>query len=121
MAATNRSRPGVNPKPLVRLDSLEADVSDKRTVYTAKYTFFSAGHEIADEAEWQQLRSNILAGDLSGLWEDHVDTFEFYFESGQPIFLSHSELMICASYNAAMPLQAEEFTLPRALRFGTEL
>ena len=110
---------GVNPKPLVRLDSLEADVSDERTVYTAKYTFFSAGHEIADEAEWQQLRSNILAGDLSGLWEDHVDTFEFYFESGQPIFLSHSELMICASYNAAMPLQAEEFTLPRALRFGT--
>ena len=110
---------GVNPKPLVRLDSLEADVSDERTVYTAKYTFFSAGHEIADEAEWQQLRSNILAGDLSGLWEDHVDTFEFYFESGQPIFLSHSELMICPSYNAAMPLQAEEFTLPRALRFGT--
>ena len=110
---------GVNPKPLVRLDSLEADVSDERTVYTAKYTFFSAGHEIADETEWQQLRSNILAGDLSGLWEDHVDTFEFYFESGQPIFLSHSELMICASYNAAMPLQAEEFTLPRALRFGT--
>lgn len=110
---------GVNPKPLVRLDSLEADVSDKRTVYTAKYTFFSAGHELADDAEWQQLRSNILAGDLSGLWEDHVDTFEFYFESGQPIFLSHSELMICASYNAAMPLQAEEFTLPRALRFGT--
>lgn len=109
---------GVNPKPFVRLDSLEADVSDERTVYTAKYTFFSAGHEIADEAEWQQLRSNILAGDLSGLWEDHVDTFEFYFESGQPIFLSHSELMICASYNAAMPLQAEEFTLPRALRFG---
>ena len=109
---------GVNPKPLVRLDSLEADVSDERTVYTAKYTFFSAGHEIADEAEWQQLRSNILAGDLSGLWEDHVDTFEFYFESGQPVFLSHSELMICASYNAAMPLQAEEFTLPRALRFG---
>lgn len=110
---------GVNPKPLVRLDSLEADVSDERTVYTAKYTFFSAGHELADDAEWQQLRSNILAGDLSGLWEDHVDTFEFYFESGQPIFLSHSELMICASYNAAMPLQAEEFTLPRALRFGT--
>lgn len=110
---------GVNPKPLVRLDSLEADVSDKRTVYTAKYTFFSAGHELADDAEWQQLRSNILAGDLSGLWEDHVDTFEFYFESGQPVFLSHSELMICASYNAAMPLQAEEFTLPRALRFGT--
>lgn len=109
---------GVNPKPLVRLDSLEADVSDERTVYTAKYTFFSAGHALADEAEWQQLRSNILAGDLSGLWEDHVDTFEFYFESGQPIFLSHSELMICASYNAAMPLQAEEFTLPRALRFG---
>ena len=26
--------------------------------------------------------------------------------------------MICASYNAAMPLQAEEFTLPRGLRFG---
>ena len=110
---------GVNPKPLVRLDLLEADVSDERTVYTAKYTFFSAGHEIADEAEWQQLQRNILAGDLSGLWEDHVDTFEFYFESGQPIFLSHSELMICASYNAAMPLQAGEFTLPRALRFGT--
>ena len=109
---------GVNPKPLVRLDSLEADVSDKRTVYTAKYTFFSAGHEIADEAEWQQLRANILAGDLSGLWEDHVDTFEFYFENGQPVFLSHSELMICASYNAAMSLQAGEFTLPRALRFG---
>lgn len=109
---------GVNPKPLVRLDSLEADVSDKRTVYTAKYTFFSAGHEIADEAEWQQLRSNILAGDLSGLWEDHVDTFEFYFESGQPVFLSHSELIICASYNQSMPLQAGEFTLPRALRFG---
>ncbi len=109
---------GVNPKPLVRLDSLEADVSDKRTVYTAKYTFFSAGHELADDAEWQQLRSNILAGDLSGLWEDHVDTFEFYFESGQPVFLSHSELMICASYNQSMPLQAEEFTLPRALRFG---
>lgn len=110
---------GVNPKPLVRLDSLEADVSDKRTVYTAKYTFFSVGHEIADEAEWQQLRSNILAGDLSGLWEDHVDTFEFYFENGQPIFLSHSELTICPSYNQSMPLQAEEFTLPRALRFGT--
>ena len=109
---------GVNPKPLVRLDSLEADVSDERTVYTAKYTFFSAGHALADEAEWQQLQRNILAGDLSGLWEDHVDTFEFYFDSGQPIFLSHSELMICASYNAAMPLQAEEFTLPRALRFG---
>ena len=110
---------GVNPKPLVRLDSLEADVSDERTVYTAKYTFFSAGHALADEAEWQQLRSNILAGDLSGLWEDHVDTFEFYFESGQPIFLSHSELMICPSYNQSMPLQAGEFTLPRALRFGT--
>lgn len=110
---------GVNPKPLVRLDSLEADVSDERTVYTAKYTFFSAGHEIADEAEWQQLRNNILAGDLSGLWEAHVDTFEFYFESGQPVFLSHSELMICPSYNQSTPLQAGEFTLPRALRFGT--
>ena len=109
---------GVNPKPLVRLDSLEADISDERTVYTAKYTFFSAGHEIADEAEWQQLRSNILAGDLSGLWEDHVDTFEFYFESGQPIFLSHSELEVCASYNQSTPLQAGEFTLPRGLRFG---
>lgn len=110
---------GVNPKPLVRLDSLEADVSDKRTVYTAKYTFFSAGHELADDAEWRQLQRNILAGDLSGLWEAHVDTFEFYFESGQPVFLSHSELMICPSYNSVMPLQAEEFTLPRALRFGT--
>lgn len=110
---------GVNPKPLVRLDSLEADVSDERTVYTAKYTFFSAGHELADEAEWQQLRSNILAGDLSGLWEHHVDTFEFYFESGQPIFLSHSELEVCPSYNQSTPLQAGEFTLPRALRFGT--
>ena len=109
---------GVNPKPLVRLDSLEADVSDKRTVYTAKYTFFSAGHELADDAEWRQLQRNILAGDLSGLWEDHVDTFEFYFESGQPVFLSHSELMICASYNQSTPLQAGEFTLPRALRFG---
>ncbi len=105
-------------KPLVRLDSLEADVSDDRTVYTAKYTFFSAGHEIADEAEWQQLRANILAGDLFGLQEAHVDTFEFYFDNGQPVFLSHSELMICASYNSAMPLQAEEFTLPHALRFG---
>lgn len=110
---------GVNPKPLVRLDSLEADVSDERTVYTAKYTFFSAGHEIADEAEWQQLRSNILAGDLSGLWMDHIGTFEFYFESGQPVFLSHSELEVCPSYNQSTPLQAGEFTLPRALRFGT--
>ena len=110
---------GVNPKPLVRLDSLEADVSDERTVYTAKYTFFSAGHELADEAEWQQLRSNILAGDLSGLWMDHIGTFEFYFESGQPVFLSHSELEVCASYNQSTPLQAGEFTLPRALRFGT--
>lgn len=110
---------GVNPKPLVRLDSLEADVSDERTVYTAKYTFFSAGHEIADETEWQQLRSNILAGDLSGLWMDHIGTFEFYFESGQPVFLSHSELEVCPSYNQSTPLQAGEFTLPRALRFGT--
>lgn len=110
---------GVNPKPLVRLDSLEADVSDERTVYTAKYTFFSAGHELADEAEWQQLRSNILAGDLSGLWMDHIGTFEFYFESGQPVFLSHSELEVCPSYNQSTPLQAGEFTLPRALRFGT--
>lgn len=110
---------GLNPKPLVRLDSLEADVSDERTVYTAKYTFFSAGHEIADEAEWRQLRSNILAGDLSGLWMDHIGTFEFYFESGQPVFLSHSELEVCASYNQSTPLQAGEFTLPRALRFGT--
>ena len=105
-------------KPLVRLDSLEADVSGERTVFTAKYTFFSAGHELADDAEWQQLRANILAGDLSGLRESHVDTFEFYLDNGQPVFLSHSELMICSSYNSSTPLQAEEFTLPRALRFG---
>ena len=111
---------GVNPKPLVRLDSLEADVSDKRTVYTAKYTFFSAGHEIADEAEWQQLRSNILAGDLSGLQLSHIDTFRFYFADGQPVFLEHRQLQPGTSedYDPDTPLQTDEFILPHGLRFG---
>lgn len=109
---------GVNPKPLIRLDALATDTSGSRTVFTVKYTFFSARHEIANDAEWQQLRANILAGDLSGLWEDHIDTVEFYFENGRPVFLSHKQLFVCAAYNPNTPLQDDEVTLPHGVRFG---
>ena len=81
-------------KPLVRLDSLEADISDEQTIYTMKLTFLDADHTI-DDKEWTALRAQVLSGDETGLLEAHVDTFEFRVSDGEPYFLSHREIMIC--------------------------
>ena len=81
-------------KPLVRLDSLEADVLDGETVYTMQLTFLTAEHPVED-AEWDALRAQILSGDETGLLEAHIDTYRFRFSGGEPYFLEHSELMIC--------------------------
>ena len=81
-------------KPLVRLDSLEADVLDGETVYTMQLTFLTAEHPVED-AEWDALRAQILSGDESGLLEAHIDTYRFRFSGGEPYFLEHNELMIC--------------------------
>ena len=81
-------------KPLVRLDSLEADVLDGETVYTMQLTFLTAEHPVED-AEWDALRAQILSGDETGLLESHIDTYRFRFSGGEPYFLEHNELMIC--------------------------
>ena len=81
-------------KPLVRLDSLEADVLDGKTVYTMQLTFLATEHPVGD-AEWETLRAQILSGDETGLLESHIDTYRFRFSGGEPYFLEHSELMIC--------------------------
>ena len=81
-------------KPLVRLDSLEADVLDGETVYTMQLTFLATEQPI-DDAEWEALRAQILSGDESGLLETHIDTYRFRFSDGEPYFLGHDELMIC--------------------------
>ena len=81
-------------KPLVRLDSLEADVLDGETVYTMQLTFLATEHPVGD-AEWETLRVQILSGDETGLLESHIDTYRFRFSGGEPYFLEHNELMIC--------------------------
>ena len=81
-------------KPLVRLDSLEADILDGETVYTMQLTFLATEHPVGD-AEWETLRAQILSGDETGLRESHIDTYRFRFSGGEPYFLEHSELMIC--------------------------
>lgn len=81
-------------KPLVRLDSLEADILDGETVYTMQLTFLATEHPVGD-AEWETLRAQILSGDETGLLESHIDTYRFRFSGGEPYFLEHSELMIC--------------------------
>ena len=81
-------------KPLVRLDSLEADILDGETVYTMQLTFLTAEHPVED-AEWDALRAQILSGDESGLLEAHIDTYRFRFSGGEPYFLEYNELMIC--------------------------
>lgn len=81
-------------KPLVRLDSLEADVLDGKTVYTMQLTFLATEHPVGD-AEWETLRAQILSGDETGLLESHIDTYRFRFSGGEPYFLEHNELMIC--------------------------
>ena len=81
-------------KPLVRLDSLEADVLDGETVYTMQLTFLATEQPVGD-AEWETLRAQILSGDETGLLESHIDTYRFRFSGGEPYFLEHNELMIC--------------------------
>ncbi len=81
-------------KPLVRLDSLEADILDGETVYTMQLTFLATEPPVGD-AEWDALRAQILSGDETGLRESHIDTYRFQFSGGEPYFLEHSELMIC--------------------------
>ena len=81
-------------KPLVRLDSLEADILDGETVYTMQLTFLTAEHPVED-AEWDALRAQILSGDETGLLEAHIDTYRFRFSGGEPYFLEYNELMIC--------------------------
>ena len=81
-------------KPLVRLDSLEADILDGETVYTMQLTFLEAEHPVGD-TEWEALRAQVLSGDESGLREAHIDTYRFRVSDGEPYFLEHNELMIC--------------------------
>ena len=81
-------------KPLVRLDSLEADVLGGETVYTMQLTFLEWERPV-DDADWETLRAQILSGDESGLLEAHIDTYRFRISGGEPYFLEHSELMIC--------------------------
>ena len=81
-------------KPLVRLDSLEADVLGGETVYTMQLTFLAAEQPVGD-AGWETLRAQILSGDETGLRESHIDTYRFRVSGGEPYFLEHSELMIC--------------------------
>ena len=85
---------GAGQKPLVRLDSLEADTLDGETVYTMQLTFLEAEHTV-DDAEWDTFRTQILSGDETGLREAHIDTYQIRFSGGEPYFLSHSEIVIC--------------------------
>ena len=85
---------GAGQKPLVRLDSLEADTLDGETVYTMQLTFLEAEHTV-DDAEWATFRTQILSGDETGLREAHIDTYQIRFSGGEPYFLSHSEIVIC--------------------------
>lgn len=82
---------GAGQKPLVRLDSLEADTLDGETVYTMQLTFLEAEHTV-DDAEWDTFRTQILSGDETGLREAHIDTYQIRFSGGEPYFLSHSEM-----------------------------
>ena len=85
---------GAGQKPLVRLDSLEADTLDGETVYTMQLTFLEAEHTV-DDAEWDTFRTQILSGDETGLREAHIDTYQIRFSGGEPYFLSHRENVIC--------------------------
>lgn len=85
---------GAGQKPLVRLDSLEADTLDGETVYTMQLTFLEAERTV-DDAEWDTFRTQILSGDETGLREAHIDTYQIRFSGGEPYFLSHSEIVIC--------------------------
>ena len=81
-------------KPLVRLDSLEADILEGETVYTMQLTFLEPEQPVND-ADWEALRAQVLSGDESGLLETHIDTYRIRFSGGEPYFLEHNALMIC--------------------------
>jgi hypothetical protein len=86
---------GIKGKPMALLKSLSQAEENGRTVYTLKLDFLTADHPLEnppeDSAEWRSLRQNIIDQQTDGLSVLSTDVFRFYLQSGEPVFLSHTQ------------------------------
>ena len=83
---------GVKDRPLARLDSVIRVNLGEEPQYCVQYCLLGNGN-LLDDAEWSRCRDAIVSGDAPDLSELREFTLVFTMQDGEPVFLSHAEVI----------------------------
>ena len=98
---------GVKDRPLARLDSVTTAEENGQLVYYVQYTLVQPDYLVLSDQEWKALAEQIAHGDTADLQELGSYTVCFSYENGEPVFLSHTEVVQEGSFLRDAALRAK--------------
>ena len=98
---------GVKDRPLARLDSVTTAEENGQLVYYVQYTLVQPDYLVLSDQEWKALAERIAHGDTADLQELGSYTLCFTYENGEPVFLSHTEVVQEGSFLRDAALRAK--------------